>query len=226
MEYAQELDFDPIYIWERDIFRLKMKIVDGQYDELIEEIQDDLKTLDFLNQKGIVPPQSARYRIHLLAVALELKGDWERAIRVYSFLYPCDRELMSWVYVRKLYSEGRAELAFERTVDAIEGLLLDGTVDEIVGDYLQLRADPVVGDRAILMILGNSQYRRLYCLLDQLLQITSPKFHYNEGYKGKFETRFAKSNREAREAFKTFLETESAKYAADPRRSEEEKERV
>ncbi|MBQ9874686.1 MAG: hypothetical protein IJM30_09495 [Thermoguttaceae bacterium] len=209
-DYAARFDSDPILSSDESVLRAKALVCEGRYDEAIEEVQGELGAWNDLFQDdgnaGI-----CRLRLRLLAAALELKGDWEKALRVYSLLYPDDRELLSWVRIRKTYASGDWTAAFDQLVDVVEQYL-DYPAEGIIKEFVQRYNDPRTKERALDDIKENPRYLRVYRLLDQCLQVTNPKFHFNEWDEQTSETRFVEPNREARAAFKEFIETEYWKF--------------
>ena len=221
LDYSEWFDLDPISDADPDVRRLKRLICEGRCEEVFEELRGEVESVDFF-ARNEEPPRNCRDRVHLLAIALELKVSWEKAHRVYLLLYPSDREA-SRFYLSGL--RANIDWAFVQ----LRGFLspyLNLPVDEAIEEFVEQYNDPNANEGAREAIWTNERYRRLYFLLDQLLQITNPKYHFDEAREKTSKTRFVKPNREAREEFRTFVETGYERFMADPRKSDREREQV
>ena len=217
-------DLDPILSLEDEFVGSLRELVSvGEYDRAIEKAKERLSNLDELwEDKETRSGAKFRDSVHLLAVALELKGDFNEAFRVYSFLYSQRSELSDWFYVRRLYQEGNTEWAFRHICEIIAQRYAHYPIDKVLKTYCSDR-ETVAVQQGRDPVNFPSDWP-LYQLRDQLAQIANPKLRYLAGNTETSE-RLEESDREALEEIKSFMEKEYSKLMDDPNQSSIEKER-
>ena len=226
LDFGKEFDIDYIDLYAQDDKYLNGQFRAGNYGAVVDMARDELKRFaNFVDPS--IDRNGVNVRVRCVALACEFEEDWDKALPIYKLLYPEGSDRLSFAYVRMFYSRKEYDAAFDRLIELIADRYLQYPVDAVWESFAALRADPKTSDRAMFETAWTGRNRDVYCLLDQCLQIVDPRLHYRDIRLRHIDKKtLIKANREAREAFKTFVETEYEKRAADPRRSEEEKARV
>ena len=205
-------DFDPVITLKDEfIDSLKELIREGDYDQAIEKATARLKCYDsFWEERKADEAILMRDTIHLLAVALELKGDHNGAFSVNSLLNSRRSDLFEWFNIRMSYQNGQTELAFTRICSLIARNYVFYPIDNLLNADAE-RAASIKKRSANPIDYPN--HIPFYQLRDQCLQVVNPKLHYAlDNARAWDERYFGKLDREALETFKNFMETEYQKH--------------
>ncbi len=124
------------------------------------------------------------------ALALELKGDWEKAIKVYHALYSDRSVEMQWIVARRDYAQ---YLALQGGIPTDNAFRFEEFCELILDISAQLDVDDIVKKVKRFDGRGNfvpyspecegyEQVRELYLFRDRCARIVNPRLHYMCGY--------------------------------------------
>jgi len=138
------------------LFQENVYLQVGQYDKAIEAACAGLaKTLP-LREKS--DGGGSREYLYLLAVAYELKGEWEKALDAYDTLYGARSQDALWARARVLYATEHKELAFFTASRALAlnlNLSVDDAIEAVKTASVKKTPLPVPGSRPRLLAPSN-----------------------------------------------------------------------
>jgi len=163
VEYARRINYtyllrDLLPFYDGFYWEMLKKLGEGEYEFVIEETKkaikdnveksppwdmnippdlekkENLRWIEMLGNKGF----SLNCLIRLLALALELNGEYDKAQIAYGLAYGADIESMTWNVARLNYERGLRDVAFQQVCEAVQeyhndlkSADIDRTIDQV-----------------------------------------------------------------------------------------------
>lgn len=182
-------DFDDSIEEKFPMNRVNSRLVSGNYDEALLNIQRVSFVLFgddevWYRMENFRDPRTSRYYLQARARALEFKGETQKALGLYYFLYGDSSNETALIHARLNYSDNHTLSSDDfvevcRALKKHEGLDIDGIRDSME-IYLSKPYDKP--KLTIIPAPDNAPFyidaKRLYTLRDRCAQIVNPKLHY------------------------------------------------